>query len=854
MENREYDFSAIEKKWQKYWADHKTFKATEIPGKEKLYVLDMFPYPSGAGLHVGHPEGYTATDIFCRYKRMRGYNVLHPMGWDAFGLPAEQYAVETGTHPAITTKKNIATFKRQIQSLGFSYDWDREINTTDEKYYRWTQWIFLQLYKKGLAYIDEVPVNWCPALGTVLANEEVIDGRSERGNHPVIRKPMKQWMLKITAYAERLLADLDQLDWPEGIKEMQRNWIGKSEGAEVVFHIDGTDKQVTVFTTRPDTLFGATYLVLSPEHELVDAITTPEQRETVREYQRKAALKSDLERTDLNKDKTGAFTGAYAVNPVNGEKLPVWISDYVLSSYGTGAIMAVPAHDTRDFDFAVKFHLPIRCIIEPSEADAKAAGLRMDDILAGKVCWTGDGVSFNSANDQGLVLNGMHVKEAKQATIDWLSKRNAGKLTVNYKLRDWLFSRQRYWGEPFPVIHMEDGSIRLVDEKDLPVTLPPLDDFKPAGTGESPLANAKEWLDYTDPVTGMKGRRETNTMPQWAGSCWYYLRYLDPDNDKQFVDPEKEKYWMPVDLYVGGAEHAVLHLLYARFWHKVLYDIGAVSTPEPFHKLINQGMILGISYKDSRGALVPMDKVVKGENGPVHKETGEKLTEFPAKMSKSLKNVVNPDDVIRDYGADAMRLYEMFMGPLQAVKPWSTQGVEGVFRFLKRSWRMIAQTEIADIPLTPAQEKLLHATIRKVTEDTETLNFNTAISQMMIFLNEFSKLEKMPREAAEIYAKLLCPYAPHIAEEMWEILGHEAPLSLAPWPEFDESKLKEDEIEIMVQVQGKPRVRMMMPTSADPDTMRELALANPQVQKAIEGKQLVKAICVPKRIVNLVVK
>lgn len=854
MENREYDFSAIEKKWQKYWADHKTFKATEIPGKEKLYVLDMFPYPSGAGLHVGHPEGYTATDIFCRYKRMRGYNVLHPMGWDAFGLPAEQYAVETGTHPAITTKKNIATFKRQIQSLGFSYDWDREINTTDEKYYRWTQWIFLQLYKKGLAYIDEVPVNWCPALGTVLANEEVIDGRSERGNHPVIRKPMKQWMLKITAYAERLLADLDQLDWPEGIKEMQRNWIGKSEGAEVVFHIDGTEKQVTVFTTRPDTLFGATYLVLSPEHELVDAITTPEQRETVREYQRKAALKSDLERTDLNKDKTGAFTGAYAVNPVNGEKLPVWISDYVLSSYGTGAIMAVPAHDTRDFDFAVKFHLPIRCIIEPSEADAKAAGLRMDDILAGKVCWTGDGVSFNSANDQGLVLNGLHVKEAKQATIDWLSKRNAGKLTVNYKLRDWLFSRQRYWGEPFPVIHMEDGSIRLVDEKDLPVTLPPLDDFKPAGTGESPLANAKEWLDYTDPVTGMKGRRETNTMPQWAGSCWYYLRYLDPDNDKQFVDPEKEKYWMPVDLYVGGAEHAVLHLLYARFWHKVLYDIGAVSTPEPFHKLINQGMILGISYKDSRGALVPMDKVVKGENGPVHKETGEKLTEFPAKMSKSLKNVVNPDDVIRDYGADAMRLYEMFMGPLQAVKPWSTQGVEGVFRFLKRSWRMIAQTEIADIPLTPAQEKLLHATIRKVTEDTETLNFNTAISQMMIFLNEFSKLEKMPREAAEIYAKLLCPYAPHIAEEMWEILGHEAPLSLAPWPEFDESKLKEDEIEIMVQVQGKPRVRMMMPTSADPDTMRELALANPQVQKAIEGKQLVKAICAPKRIVNLVVK
>ena len=855
MENREYDFSAIEKKWQKYWEDNKTFKAEDISDKKKLYVLDMFPYPSGAGLHVGHPEGYTATDIFCRYKRMRGFNVLHPMGWDAFGLPAEQYAVETGTHPSITTKKNVETFKRQIKSLGFSYDWDREINTTDPKYYRWTQWIFLQLYKKGLAYVDEVPVNWCPALGTVLANEEVIDGRSERGNHPVIRKPMRQWMLKITDYAERLLADLDQLDWPEGIKEMQRNWIGKSEGAEVIFKIDGTDKTVTVFTTRPDTLFGATYLVLSPEHELVNVITTPEQRAAVEEYQRKASLKSDLERTDLNKDKTGAFTGAYAVNPVNGEKLPVWISDYVLSSYGTGAIMAVPAHDTRDFDFAVKFHLPIKCIIEPTAADAAAAKLNLNDILAGKVCWTGDGVSFNSANNEGLVLNGMHVKEAKEATIAWLSERGAGKRMVNYKLRDWLFSRQRYWGEPFPVIHMEDGSIRLVDEKDLPVTLPPLDDFKPAGTGESPLAKAEEWLDYTDPVTGMKGRRETNTMPQWAGSCWYYLRYIDPHNDKQFIDPEKEKYWMPVDLYVGGAEHAVLHLLYARFWHKVLYDIGAVSTPEPFHKLVNQGMILGISYKDSRGALVPMDKVVKGENGPVHKETGEKLVEFPAKMSKSLKNVVNPDDVVRDYGADSMRLYEMFMGPLEAVKPWSTQGVEGVFRFLKRSWKMIAQTEIDDqAKMTPAQEKLLHATIKKVTEDTETLNFNTAISQMMIFLNEFSKLDKMPREAAEAYVKLLSPYAPHIAEEMWEILGNKAPVSLAPWPGFDPAKLVENEVEILIQIQGRPRARVMMPADADAKKMEELAFADPTIKAALEGKQVIKVVCVPKRIVNIVAK
>ena len=854
MENREYDFSKIEPKWQHYWEEHKTFRAEDVSEKKKLYVLDMFPYPSGAGLHVGHPEGYTATDIYCRFKRMCGYNVLHPMGWDAFGLPAEQYAVETGTHPSITTRKNISVFKRQIQSLGFSYDWDREINTTDEKYYRWTQWIFLQLYKKGLAYIDEVPVNWCPALGTVLANEEVIDGRSERGNHPVIRKPMKQWMLKITDYAEKLLEDLDTLDWSEGIKEMQRNWIGKSEGAEVTFKIDGSDRTVTVFTTRPDTLFGATYMVLSPEHDAVAAIITPEQAEEVRAYQKKAALKSDLERTDLNKDKTGAFTGAYAVNPVNGVKIPVWISDYVLSTYGTGAIMAVPAHDTRDFEFAQKFGLPIQCIIQPDAKEAETAGIRVDDVLAGKTCWTGDGVSIRSSNSEGLDVNGMKVKEAKAAAIDWLSKRGAGKKTINYKLRDWLFSRQRYWGEPFPVIHMEDGSIRLVEEGELPVRLPALDDFKPAGTGESPLAKAEDWLNYTDPVTGMKGRRETNTMPQWAGSCWYYLRYIDPDNDKAFIDPEKEKYWMPVDLYVGGAEHAVLHLLYARFWHKVLFDLGLVHTKEPFQRLVNQGMILGISYKDQRGALVPMDLVEKTPQGPVHKETREPLVEFPAKMSKSLKNVVNPDDVVRQYGADAMRMYEMFMGPLDAVKPWSTQGVEGIFRFLKRSWRMIVQTEVADIPLTSAQQKLMHATIKKVTDDTDSLNFNTAISQMMIFLNEFSKCEKMPREAADVFVRLLSPYAPHIAEEMWEILGNRAPASLADWPVFDEKHLIEDEAEILVQVLGKPKARMMMPVDADADRMRELALADSTVQQAIAGKQIVKVICVPRRVVNIVVK
>ena len=850
----EYDFSKIEKKWQDYWERNKTFKTPDFSEKEKLYVLDMFPYPSGAGLHVGHPEGYTATDIYCRFKRMCGYNVLHPMGWDAFGLPAEQYAIETGTHPAVTTKKNIDTFKRQIKSLGFSYDWDREINTTDPKYYRWTQWIFLQLYRKGLAYVAEVPVNWCPALGTVLANEEVIDGRSERGNHPVIRKPMRQWVLKITEYAERLLADMDELDWPEGIKEMQRNWIGKSEGAEVTFRIDGTEQSVTVFTTRPDTLFGATYMVLAPEHPIVDAITTKECRRAVEDYRKAAASKSDLDRTGLNTEKTGVFTGAYALNPVNGDRIPVWIADYVLISYGTGAIMAVPAHDTRDFDFAVKFGIPIKCIIDPDPKEAAELGINPADVFAGKVCWTGDGRSVNSANGDGLDINGLDVKAAKAKTIDWLAARGIGRKMTNYKLRDWLFSRQRYWGEPFPVIVMEDGSIRLVDENDLPVTLPELQDFKPAGTGESPLAKAGEWLDYTDPATGMKGRRETNTMPQWAGSCWYYLRYIDPHNDKAFIDPEKEKYWMPVDLYVGGAEHAVLHLLYARFWHKVLYDIGAVSTKEPFRRLVNQGMILGTSYRNERGVLIPTDQVEITENGPVCKATGEKLTEFPAKMSKSLRNVVNPDDVIRTYGADSMRLYEMLMGPLEAVKPWSTRGVEGVFRFLKRVWRMIAQTPVADVPLTKEQAKTLHATIRKVTEDTDTLNFNTAISQMMIFVNEFSKCETMPREAAEAFVKLLSPYAPHIAEELWEILGNEPPVSLAPWPAYSEKILQENEIEILIQINGRPRERMMMPADAQPAEMEQLALGNEKVKAQLEGRNVIKVICVPKRVVNIVAK
>lgn len=852
MTKEHYNFDEIEKKWQNYWLTNKTFKTEDFGGKPKYYALDMFPYPSGAGLHVGHPEGYTATDIICRYKRMRGFNVLHPMGWDAFGLPAEQYAIETGTHPSVTTTKNIDTFREQIRALGFSYDWDREVNTTDPDYFRWTQWIFLQLYKKGLAYIDEVAVNWCPALGTVLANEEVIDGKSERGNHLVIRKPMKQWMLKITAYAERLLEDLDELDWAEGIKEMQRNWIGKSTGAEVDFKVASTGDKITVYTTRPDTLFGATYMVLAPEHPLVDSITTDEHLEAVNVYRAQAERMSDLDRTELNTEKTGEFTGAYAINPINGNKIPIWISDYVLITYGTGAIMAVPSHDTRDFEFAEKFNIPIVCIIEPDAEEAKAEGVCVADVLAGKACWTGNGKMINSANDDGLDINGLEVKDSKRITTEWLEARGIGKAAVNYKLRDWLFSRQRYWGEPFPVIHMEDGSIKLVPEDELPLELPVMEEFKPSGTGESPLANAEDWLNYTDPETGMKGRRETNTMPQWAGSCWYYLRYIDPHNEETPWDLEKENYWMPVDLYVGGAEHAVLHLLYARFWHKVLYDIGVVHTKEPFTKLVNQGMILGLSHRDSRGALVPNDQVDFTPDGPVHKGTGEKLEEFPAKMSKSLKNVVNPDDIISAYGADSMRLYEMFMGPLEATKPWNTKGVEGVFRFLKRAWRMIVCSEITDEACTQEQLRIMHATIKKVGDDIETFSFNTAISQMMIFVNEFSKSDKIPREAAETFVKLLSPFAPHIGEEMWAELGHKKTIAYEPWPQYKEEFLKVAESEVLVQILGKPRARIMMPADAKPDEMEKIALASEEIKTALEGKTVRKVICVPGRLVNIV--
>ncbi|MBO5642664.1 MAG: leucine--tRNA ligase [Kiritimatiellae bacterium] len=865
----EYNFSAIEKKWQRYWLENKTFKTDTNAEGEKFYCLDMFPYPSGAGLHVGHPEGYTATDILCRYKRMKGFNVLHPMGWDAFGLPAEQYAVETGTHPAITTQKNVDRFREQIRALGFSYDWDREVNTTDPKYYKWTQWIFEQLYKKGLAYVAEVPVNWCPALGTVLANEEVIDGRSERGNHPVIRKPMRQWMLKITEYAERLLNDLDELDWSDGIKEMQRNWIGKSTGALVDFcvTIEGEAKtssndKITVYTTRCDTLFGATYMVLSPEHSLVQkwleqgAIKNADE---VKAYQKKAASKSDLERTELNKEKTGVrLDGVKGVNPVNTQELPIFISDYVLATYGTGAIMAVPAHDERDFEFAKVFDLPIVQVVA-AEGSLEAKNASPDPIVyTGKEAFTdiATGIMVSSG-----FITGLSVEEARVKMIQWLEENSVGKAKTQYKLRDWLFSRQRYWGEPFPVIHWEDGTQTLVPEEDLPLTLPELADYKPTGTGEPPLAKAADWLNVVDSKTGKKGVRETNTMPQWAGSCWYYLRYIDPLNDNAFADQELLKKWLPVDLYVGGAEHAVLHLLYARFWHKVLFDLGFVPTKEPFQRLVNQGMILGLAYKTKRGVLVPMDRIEWREGKPwgAEEEGGEleELTEFPAKMSKSLRNVVNPDDVIRDFGADSLRLYEMFMGPLQAVKPWSTKGVEGVHRFLKRANRFVTETQIEDRAMTKAEAKSLNAMIKKVGEDLEAMAFNTAISAMMVYMNEaesFAKTSKMPKEYLEKFVLCLAPFAPHLGEELWQFLGHNDTLAYEKWPAYDPSALVEDEIEIPVQVLGKLRGRVSVSANATPAEMEEAAKANVDVAKFLEGKTIVKVIAVPKRMVNFVVK
>ena len=864
-----YPFAEIEKKWQSYWAEHKTFRTDPHadPEKPKFYVLDMFPYPSGQGLHVGHPEGYTATDIQARYKRMRGFRVLHPMGWDSFGLPAEQYAIQTGTHPAVTTAKNIDRFREQLQMLGFSYDWDREIATTDVNYVRWTQWIFLQLFKRGLAYESEMPVNWCPELGTVLANEEVIDGKSERGGYPVYRKPMRQWVLKITAYAERLLKDLDTLDWPESIKEMQRNWIGRSEGAEVDFAVGG--EKIRVFTTRPDTLFGATYMVLAPEHPLVDKITAPECREAVAAYREAAARKSDLERTELSKEKSGVFSGAYATNPVNGEPIPVWIADYVLWGYGTGAIMAVPAHDTRDYEFARKFGLPIKQVVSGPSVENEA--------------YVGDGPLVNSANDS-ISLNGLGVDDAKAAITQWLADRGLGEKKVNYKLRDWLFSRQRYWGEPFPLVHCPHCGVVPVPEDQLPVRLPEMQDYRPTHDGNPPLARAEEWLHVACPVCGAPAVRETNTMPQWAGSCWYYLRYIDPRNDAEFVSRELEKLWMPVDLYVGGAEHAVLHLLYARFWHKVLFDLGLVSTPEPFQRLVNQGMILGemeytlfkdpdgnpVSFADPafaarKDSLSPVklpetDVLKKGDRFVWKQDETVVLRAKADKMSKSRGNVINPDDVIKAYGADSLRLYEMFMGPLTQVKPWSTKGVEGVFRFLSRVWRLVVPGE--DGALNPAvtddapnaeQLRALHAAIKKVTASVEALEYNTAISAMMIFLNQAQTWTALPRSVLSDFLLLLSPFAPHIAEELWSRLGHPASLAYEPWPAWDERHLAESVVELPVQVNGKLRGRISAPADASQDDVLALALACPTVLPFLEGKTLRKSIVVPKRMVNLVV-
>ena len=860
-----YPFTNIEAKWQAYWRAHGTFRTPEKidTTRPKYYVLDMFPYPSGDGLHVGHPEGYTATDIVARYKRMRGFNVLHPMGWDAFGLPAEQYALKTGTHPKITTEKNVRRFREQLERLGFSYDWDREVNTTDPAYYKWTQWIFKQLFERGLAYQEELPVWWCPELGTTLANEEVIDGKSEVGGYPCVRRPLRQWALKITEYADKLLAGLDALDWPESTKEMQRNWIGRSEGAEIDFAVDGHRAlKLRVFTTRPDTLFGATYMVLAPEHELVDKLTTDAQRATLAAYKNQASRKSDLERTELQKVKTGVFTGSYALNPATSGKIPIWVADYVLAGYGTGAIMGVPAQDQRDFEFAETYGLPVVRTVKPPPG------------FDGKGAYLGDGEAINSG-----FLNGLNVERAKAKMIEWLEKSGAGERRVNYKLRDWLFSRQRYWGEPFPIVFV-DGEPKAVSDAELPVLLPELEEFKPSGSPEGPLAAARAWLETRDPTTGKRARRETNTMPQWAGSCWYYLRFIDPHNSSELVARELERYWMPVDLYIGGAEHGVLHLLYARFWHKVLYDAGFVSTPEPFMRLVHQGMILGelefTLYRDSNGRAVSAEHVRNG----VDARTGEAVTldhadeeqvekrgerfvlrEAPdvalearaLKMSKSRGNVVNPDEIVTRYGADAFRLYEMFLGPLEQVKPWNTRGVEGTFRFLDRAWRLVGEGGIAAVEPTNEQLRALHQTIAKVTDDVEALRFNTAISALMELVNAAYKWPSVPRAIAEPFVLLLSPLAPHLAEELWQRLGYDESLAHRAWPVADPAYLRADVIEIPVQVNGKVRGKIQVPAEAGENEVIDIARADQNVGRHLAGQTVQRAIYVRGRIVNFVV-
>jgi len=893
-----YTPSAIEPKWQKYWLENKTFRTTDDVSKSKFYCLDMFPYPSGAGLHVGHPEGYTATDIICRYKRSKGFNVLHPMGWDAFGLPAEQYAIQTGTHPSVTTQKNCDNFRKQIQGLGLSYDWDREINTTDPKYVKWTQWIFIQLYNtwfdasiqkgrpiaelpipqevqaqgpsaireykdsKRLAYYANAQVWWCNKCRIVCANEEVLnDGSHEKCGSQVERKNLKQWLLRIPHYAERLIQGLEKLDWTEGIKDMQRNWIGRSTGAEVDFAIAdasgaATSSSLRVYTTRPDTLFGATYMVVAPEHPKVASLTTASQKSAVEAYQRAATLKSDLDRTELAKEKTGVFSGSYAINPVNGKQIPIWIADYVLMGYGTGAIMAVPAHDTRDFEFAQKFSLPVICIMEP---DANCPDELRTQVLEGTACWTEDGNYIRSANsEKGLDINGKKKAEGVATVIAWLAERQLGKATVNYKIRDWLFSRQRYWGEPFPVIHWEDGEVSLLEDSELPLELPMMDKFLPGESGESPLANANDWVNVVD-QKGRKGRRETNTMPQWAGSCWYYLRYIDPTNEVRFIDKLKESYWMPVDLYVGGAEHAVLHLLYSRFWHKVLFDLGLVSTDEPYQKLFNQGMILAYAYEDKAGAKVPSDEVEEREGKFFHKSSGEELKQIVAKMSKSLKNVVNPDDVVKEYGADSLRLYEMFMGPLDATKPWQPNGLEGMYRFLARAWRAVVGDEdvkpvYVDDAASPELIRVMHQSILKVSDDIEGMRFNTAISQMMVFCNELMKAPARPRLVCETFTQLLHPFAPHLAEELWSQLGHQGSLTDVAWPVGDPALAVENTVEVVFQVNGKVRAKAEVSKDTSAAELEAMAKSNERMQDFLKGMSIVKAVVVPGKLVNFVVK
>jgi leucyl-tRNA synthetase len=882
----DYNFHEIEKKWQKYWEDNKTFKTPEdLTNPKKCYILDMFPYPSGAGLHVGHPEGYTATDIFSRYKRMKGFNVLHPMGWDAFGLPAEQYAIQTGTHPSITTKNNCDTFRRQIKELGLSYDWDKEINTTDPKYFKWTQWIFIRLYNtwfddklqkgrpvseldipsglnekekvtyinsKRLAYYDNAQVWWCPNCRTVCANEEVLnDGSHEKCGNRVEKKNLKQWMLRIPLYAERLLKGIDKLDWPEGIKDMQRNWIGRSTGAEVDFRIEDLNCNLTVFTTRPDTLFGATYMVIAPEHPLTDAITTIEHRNSVNGYIKATSLKSDLDRTDLAKEKTGVFTGRYAINPVNKKKIPIWVADYVLTGYGTGAIMAVPAHDTRDFEFAQKFNLPIICIQDPDVTDPE----QKKRIIAGTECWTEDGKYINSSEKStGIDINGLN-KEAGIAQISmWLETEKLGSSKINYKIRDWLFSRQRYWGEPFPVIHWEDGEVTVMNDNELPLELPELENYLPGESGESPLSNSEEWLNITD-KNGRKGRRETNTMPQWAGSCWYYLRFIDPKNDMLIFNREKEKYWMPVDLYIGGAEHAVLHLLYSRFWHKVLFDLGIVSTDEPYQRLFNQGMILAFAYESEAGSKVSGDLVEEREGKYFHKENGAELRQIVAKMSKSLKNVVNPDDVTSKYGADSLRLYEMFMGPLDVTKPWDEKGVKGVFGFLGRTFRFLSIPENIFAGEEDAEIlKGLHQTIKKVEGDIENLHFNTAISAMMIFLNLATKKGKVTTNTACTFTKILSPFAPHLSEELWQILGNDKSLAYESWPVFNKEYLVENTFNYPVSFNGKTRFNIELPADLTKEEIIKIVLDDERAKKWIGNSKPSNIIVVPNRIVNIVIK